>query len=117
MWWHLMPAVYYTRIAVGCFSGVGLTALRPELLILAGYACALFCAGLSAVHQEAIGMNRDDLGAVGAAPAVMLGKELRQLLRDRVLLAFIVYAFSVDIFLAASGVGLQLNRAATVVGL
>ena len=43
---HLMPAVYYTRIAVGCFlKGVGLTALWPELLILAGYACALFALG------------------------------------------------------------------------
>ena len=43
---HLMPAVYYTRIAVGCFlKGVGLAALWPELLILAAYAGALFTAG------------------------------------------------------------------------
>ena len=60
-------------------------------------------------------MNRDDLALWALRLRVMLGKELRQLLRDRVLLAFIVYAFSVDIFLAASGVSLQLNRAATVV--
>ena len=41
-----MPAVYYTRIAVGCFlKGVGLAALWPELLILAAYAGALFTAG------------------------------------------------------------------------
>lgn len=56
-------------------------------------------------------MNRDDLALWALRLRVMLGKELRQLLRDRVLLAFIVYAFSVDIFLAASGVSLQLNRA------
>jgi ABC-2 type transport system permease protein len=47
--------------------------------------------------------------------AVMLVKELKQLGRDRVLLAFIVYAFSADIFLAASGVSLSLNHAATLV--
>ena len=46
---------------------------------------------------------------------VMFGKELRQLGRDRVLLAFIVYAFTVDIFLAASGVSLQLKLASTYV--
>lgn len=60
-------------------------------------------------------MSRDDLALWALRLRVMLAKELRQLLRDRVLLAFIVYAFSVDIFLAASGVSLQLNRAATVV--
>lgn len=47
--------------------------------------------------------------------AVMLVKELKQLGRDRVLLAFIVYAFTADIFLAASGVSLSLNHAATLV--
>ena len=46
---------------------------------------------------------------------VMLVKELKQLGRDRVLLAFIVDAFSADIFLAASGVSLSLNHAATLV--
>ncbi len=47
--------------------------------------------------------------------AVMLVKELKQLGRDRVLLAFIVYAFTADIFLAASGVSLSLNHAAMLV--
>lgn len=46
--------------------------------------------------------------------AVMLVKEFRQLGRDRVLLVFIVYAFSLDIFLAASGVSLSLRNAATL---
>lgn len=45
---------------------------------------------------------------------VMAEKEMRQLGRDRILLAFIVYAFTVDIFLAASGVTMQLSNAATV---
>ncbi len=45
----------------------------------------------------------------------MLVKELKQLGRDRVLLAFILYAFTIDIFLAASGVSLSLNNAATLV--
>ncbi|MEN9984846.1 MAG: hypothetical protein RI925_348 [Pseudomonadota bacterium] len=60
-------------------------------------------------------MTWSDLSLAWLRLRVMLVKEMRQLLRDRVLLAFIVYAFSVDIFLAASGVSLQLNRAATVV--
>lgn len=47
--------------------------------------------------------------------SVMLSKELKQLSRDRVLLLFILYAFTVDIFLAASGVTLSLNNAATLV--
>ena len=47
--------------------------------------------------------------------SVMTKKEYLQLLRDSVLLVFIVYAFTVDIYLAASGVTLQLNHAATVV--
>ncbi|HJV06123.1 MAG TPA: ABC transporter permease [Chromobacteriaceae bacterium] len=47
--------------------------------------------------------------------AVMLVKELKQLGRDRVLLGFIVYAFTVDIFIAASGVSLSLNHAASLV--
>ena len=46
--------------------------------------------------------------------SVMLVKELKQLGRDRVLLVFILYAFSADIFLAASGVSLSLRNAATL---
>jgi len=46
---------------------------------------------------------------------VMIVKELLQLSRDVVLLVFIGYAFTVDIYLAGSGVSLQLNRAAFVV--
>lgn len=46
---------------------------------------------------------------------VMVRKELLQLSRDWVLLAFILYAFTVDILLAGSGVTLQLNHAAFVV--
>ncbi|MBB5016776.1 ABC-2 type transport system permease protein [Chitinivorax tropicus] len=44
---------------------------------------------------------------------VMTRKEFLQLLRDGVLLIFIAYAFTADIYLAASGVSLQLNQAAT----
>ena len=46
---------------------------------------------------------------------VMMVKELLQLSRDLVLLFFIAYAFTVDIYLAGSGVSLQLNRAAFAV--
>jgi ABC-2 type transport system permease protein len=46
---------------------------------------------------------------------VMMVKEWLQLSRDVVLLFFIAYAFTVDIYLAGSGVSLQLNRAAFVV--
>ncbi|MEJ8567202.1 ABC transporter permease [Elongatibacter sediminis] len=46
---------------------------------------------------------------------VMTQKELLQLLRDTVLIFFTVYAFTVDVFLAGSGVSLSLNRAALVV--
>jgi ABC-2 type transport system permease protein len=43
----------------------------------------------------------------------MLIKEFKQLGRDRVLLAFILYAFTLDVFLAASGVSLSLSNAVT----
>ncbi|MBJ7312260.1 ABC transporter permease [Rugamonas sp. CCM 8940] len=43
---------------------------------------------------------------------VMTWKELVQLMRDPLLLLFVVYAFSADIYNAASGVTLQLNNAA-----
>jgi ABC-2 type transport system permease protein len=46
---------------------------------------------------------------------VMMVKELLQLSRDLVLLFFIAYAFTMDIYLAGSGVSLQLNRAAFAV--
>jgi ABC-2 type transport system permease protein len=46
---------------------------------------------------------------------VMMEKELLQLSRDVVLLFFIVYAFTVDIYLAGSGVSLQLHKAAFAV--
>lgn len=46
---------------------------------------------------------------------VMMVKELIQLSRDIVLLFFIAYTFTVDIYLAGSGVSLQLNRAAYAV--
>ena len=46
---------------------------------------------------------------------VMTVKELLQLLRDTVLMGFIVYAFLGDVYLAGSGVKLQLTQAATVV--
>lgn len=42
-------------------------------------------------------------------------KELTQLWRDRVLLLFLVYAFTVDIYLAGSGVTLQVSHARTVI--
>ena len=42
-------------------------------------------------------------------------KELTQLWRDRVLLAFVIYAFTVDIFLAGTGVTLQVSHAKTVI--
>lgn len=44
----------------------------------------------------------------------MTWKELLQLLRDPVLLFFVMYAFSSDIYNAASGVSFQLNNAALV---
>lgn len=46
---------------------------------------------------------------------VMTTKELLQLSRDTVLVLFTVYAFTVDIYLAGSGVSLALNNAALVV--
>lgn len=42
----------------------------------------------------------------------MTWKELLQLLRDPILLVFVVYAFTADIYNAASGVSFQLNHAA-----
>ncbi|MBC3884601.1 ABC transporter permease [Undibacterium griseum] len=44
----------------------------------------------------------------------MTWKELLQLFRDPVLLIFVLYAFSADIYNAASGVSFQLNNAALV---
>ncbi|WP_202927740.1 ABC transporter permease [Undibacterium crateris] len=44
----------------------------------------------------------------------MTWKELLQLLRDPVLLVFVLYAFTADIYNAASGVSFQLNNAALV---
>jgi ABC-2 type transport system permease protein len=46
---------------------------------------------------------------------VMTWKELVQLMRDPLLLLFVVYAFSADIYNAAAGVTLQLNNAALAV--
>jgi len=46
---------------------------------------------------------------------VMTVKEFLQLLRDVVLLVFIAYAFTADIYLAGAGVSLQLRQAALVV--
>ena len=46
---------------------------------------------------------------------VMTVKEFLQLFRDVVLLIFIAYAFTADIYLAGSGVSLQLREAALVV--
>lgn len=45
----------------------------------------------------------------------MTSKELVQLLRDTILLVFTVYAFTVDIYWAGSGVSLSLNNATMVV--
>ena len=46
---------------------------------------------------------------------VMTHKELLQLSRDTLLLFFVFYAFTGNIYLAGSGISLQLNKAATVV--
>lgn len=46
---------------------------------------------------------------------VMTAKELLQLLRDVALMFVIVYAFTMDIYIAGSGVSLQLNKAGVVV--
>jgi len=47
--------------------------------------------------------------------AVMTAKEVRQLLRDPVLLSFMAFVFTVNIYLQGSSVSLQLNSAAMVV--
>ena len=46
---------------------------------------------------------------------VLTAKELLQLLRDMALMFVIVYAFTVDIYIAGSGVSLQLNKAGIAV--
>jgi len=46
---------------------------------------------------------------------VMTAKEIRQLLRDPVLLSFLAFVFTVNVYLQGSSVSLQLNRAAMVV--
>jgi ABC-2 type transport system permease protein len=46
---------------------------------------------------------------------VMMAKELRQLVRDRVLFIFIAYTFTLNIVIAAGAVGTELNRAALLV--
>ncbi|RTL26274.1 MAG: ABC transporter permease [Burkholderiales bacterium] len=46
---------------------------------------------------------------------VMTAKEVQQLLRDPILLSFMVFVFTVNIYLQGSSVSLQLNRAAMVV--
>jgi ABC-2 type transport system permease protein len=109
-----MPAMYYTDIVVGCFlKGVGLMSLAT-----AGGAGAVrlpaVCRWLPAVQQEAEHMKAE-WQLAWRRFAVMLMKELKQLGRDRVLLAFYRVCFTADIFLAASGVSLSLNHAATLV--
>jgi len=47
--------------------------------------------------------------------SVLIGKELRQLVRDRVLLVFTVYIFSLHIVITTLGASDDLRRAATVV--
>jgi len=43
---HLIPAMYFTDIVLGCFlKGVGISALRIDVIVLAGYATVLFTAG------------------------------------------------------------------------
>lgn len=43
---HLLPAMYYAKIATGSFlKGVGATVLWPNVLVLAAYAAALMGAG------------------------------------------------------------------------
>lgn len=46
---------------------------------------------------------------------VMAAKEIRQLLRDPVLLSFLAFVFTVNVYLQGSSVSLQLNRAVMVV--
>ncbi|MDA8259175.1 MAG: ABC transporter permease [Betaproteobacteria bacterium] len=46
---------------------------------------------------------------------VMTAKEIRQLLRDPVLLSFLAFIFTVNVYLQGSSVSLQLNHAAMVV--
>jgi ABC-2 type transport system permease protein len=47
--------------------------------------------------------------------AALLAKELRQLLRDRGLLGFVIYVFTINIVLAAGGVSFELNRVPVIV--
>ena len=45
---HALPALYYHQVVVGVFlKGVGLAVLWPEVLILTGYAAALWVAALA----------------------------------------------------------------------
>jgi len=46
---------------------------------------------------------------------VMTAKEFLQLLRDPILMGFLVYAFTLDVYLAGSGVSLQLKHAGLAV--
>lgn len=52
---------------------------------------------------------------VAGRSAELVRKELLQLFRDRVLIGFLVYVFTVDIFLAATGLSFSLRNAAIAV--
>jgi ABC-2 type transport system permease protein len=79
------------------------------MLVLAAYACG---AGLPAVQQEAGIMNGFFSGAGLRRLRVMTHKELLQLFRDVALMVFFLYSFTGDIYIAASGVSMQLKNAA-----
>lgn len=50
---HLLPGMYYAEIVIGSFlKGVGFADLWGSLLILGGYAGALFCGGLVAFSKR-----------------------------------------------------------------
>lgn len=66
-------------------------------------------------------MNRRTAGPLRAAQVafrqwrVLTAKEIVQLWRDRILLAFLLYAFTLDVYISGAGVSFQLKQAAILV--
>lgn len=108
---HGFPMSYFLPVSVGTFTkALGFAELGPTLLALACFPPALIGLSLLLLRKQARLSVRSlaNIGWLGV-------KELRSFLKDYVLLALVVWSFSLGIVAQANGTSLELHNASIAV--
>ena len=103
----IWPATYYMHSSLGAYTkGLGAGLMLPDILFLAG------CIPVLLAHQRHRPEEAGEVAVKSLLNIFWLGlKELRSLMSDVVMVVFVVYAFTLAIYVQATGTSSEVNNA------